>query len=268
MTVPSVLRPYVASMTAYDTDFGAPGRHRGLPGTTVTLVLPVDEPIDVSWADGSDRMVGWSSLSGLDARPAAIHHSGHQRGVQLALTIAGARALFGMPASAWRGLLLSLDDLDQPDETARGVRQLPERLAETDRGHWEDVVVRELVAALAHHGAPAPRAEVGRALALLSGGAAVRATAADVGYSRRRLGDLVREETGVGPKEYQRLARFEQARDLMGRVPLAEVAQRCGYADQAHLSREWRELAGCTPTTWLREEFPFVQDVRPDGVED
>ena len=47
---------------------------------------------------------------------------------------------------------------------------------------------------------------------------------------------------------------------MLGRRPLAEVAAECGYADQAHLAREWSELAGCSPTTWLREEFPFLQD--------
>jgi AraC-like DNA-binding protein len=44
------------------------------------------------------------------------------------------------------------------------------------------------------------------------------------------------------------------------RPGLAEIAARCGYADQAHLTREWRELAGCTPSTWLAEELPSVQD--------
>lgn len=30
--------------------------------------------------------------------------------------------------------------------------------------------------------------------------------------------------------------------------PLADVAQRCGYADQAHLTREVRSLAGAPPS--------------------
>jgi AraC-like DNA-binding protein len=38
------------------------------------------------------------------------------------------------------------------------------------------------------------------------------------------------------------------------------VAAVCGFYDQAHLNREWRELAGCSPTTWLAEELPSVQD--------
>jgi AraC-like DNA-binding protein len=90
--------------------------------------------------------------------------------------------------------------------------------------------------------------------------------AAEVGYSRRRLSSVVRAECGVTPKEWQRIARFSASRARLarqagrGRVSLAALAAATGYADQAHLTREWRALAGCTPTTWLRTEFPFLQD--------
>ena len=249
------LAPYVASVVAYDVDLGGPGVHRGLPSTTLTLVLPVGEPLDVGWRGvaGSRRRT-WSSVSGLHARPAEIHHAGHQAGVQLALTTAGARALLGVPAAALAGELLEVD------EVAPWLRDLPERLHETPPDHWVALVERTLVAELARRDAPGPRAEVGRALAALTRVGSVQAVADDVGYSRRHLTDLVRAECGLGPKQVQRLGRFEASRALLGRVPLAEVAHRCGYADQAHLTREWSALAGCPPTTWLREEFPFLQD--------
>jgi AraC-like DNA-binding protein len=121
-------------------------------------------------------------------------------------------------------------------------------------------VARVLTAALARHGAAGPRAGVGRALAGLTRGERVAAVADEVGYSRRRLTTLVRLETGLGPKEFQRVARFEASRLHLGRKPLADVAADCGYADQGHLARDWSDLAGCSPTTWLREEFPFLQD--------
>ena len=47
-----------------------------------------------------------------------------------------------------------------------------------------------------------------------------------------------------------RVARFERAHGMLmgpGASPLATVAARCGYADQAHMTREWNALAGSSP---------------------
>lgn len=253
----AALQPYVASLMAYDVDLGAPGVHRGLPSTTVTFVLPCDEPLEVGWKDVPDsRTTGWSSVSGLHDRPADIHHRGHQRGVQLALTPAGALGLLGLPAGQLAGRLLTLE------ETVPSLRHLPEQLAETPHDKRRDLVARTVAQELARRGAPRVRAEVSRAVAGLTRGFSVQAVADDVGYSRRHLTSLVRAETGLAPQQVRRIARFEAAHRIIGHLPLAEVAATCGYADQAHLSREWSALAGCTPTTWLREEFPFFQDRR------
>lgn len=257
--MPAALRPYVAGRVPYDVDFGGPGTHRGLPGTTLTFVLPVDEPLAVSWVgtQGS-RHSAWSSLSGLHAAPAAIHHHGHQRGIQVAITLRGARALLGRPASDLAGALTDLDEA-LPD-----LADLPERLHDVDS--WAErvaLVDRVLAGLLVRHGDAAPRAEVGRALAALTTGARVDQAASEVGYSRRRLSALVRAECGVTPKAFQRIARFQRSRRRLAVDPtgsLASLAAECGYSDHAHLTREWVALAGCTPTTWLREEFPFVQD--------
>ncbi|HWJ11310.1 MAG TPA: AraC family transcriptional regulator [Nocardioides sp.] len=260
--VPAALRRLVAARTPYDVDFGAPGVHRGLPSTTVTLVLPIGEPLHVAWADVPGSLHGAaSSLSGLHAGPAAVHHAGTQRGIQLALTLEGARVLLGGPAAELAGALTDLDEAAVPT----ALRELPERLHAVDGWSARVALVdRCLMETAARGGRTAatsePRPEVARALTLLAAGRRVAEVADDVGFSRRRLGTLVRSECGLAPKEYQRIARLEHARRTLGRRPLAEVAALCGYADQAHLAREWRALAGCTPTDWLREEFPFVQD--------
>jgi AraC-like DNA-binding protein len=252
--VPTALAPYVTSLEAYDVAMGAPGVHRGLPTTRLTVVLPMGEPLDVGWGDGLARRKRWSSVSGLHAGPAAIHHNGTQRGIQLGLTSAGARTLLGVPAGVLAGELLELG------EVATDLADLPERLDGLDLLRGVAVVTRALAAALARHGATEARADLGQALAGLSRGEAVARVADQVGYSRRRLSTLVKQECGLTPKAYQRVARFEASRRHVGHRPLGEVAAVCGYADQSHLARDWSDLAGCSPTTWLREEFPFVQD--------
>ena len=61
-----------------------------------------------------------------------------------------------------------------------------------------------------------------------------------------------------------RVVRFERAREMLQSTPsfvtVAQVAAVCGYYDQAHLDRDFAELAGCAPTTWLAEELPSFQD--------
>jgi AraC-like DNA-binding protein len=106
---------------------------------------------------------------------------------------------------------------------------------------------------------------VGRALSLLTRGTQVSVVADEVGYSRRRLSTLVRDEVGVTPQELRRIGRFERSHAALrrqaaaGPVSISDVAADCGYADHAHLTREWARLAGCSPTTWLATEFPIVQ---------
>jgi AraC-like DNA-binding protein len=254
------LAAYVAGLAAYDTDLGAPGVHRGLPSRHLTLVLPIGAPLDVGWVGDRDRAPRWSTVSGLHAAPAQIHHDGTQRGVFVALTPAGARALLGVPAGELRDTLLEGADV------APELADLPERLHDVPLDLAEAVVQDVLLRALARRGDASLPPAVAHALSALGRGTTVTAAAAEVGYSRRRLGTLVRRESGLTPKEYHRVARFERSRDLLGHRPLVEVAARCGYADQGHLGREWQALAGCTPTTWLREEFPFLRD--PDASDE
>jgi transcriptional regulator GlxA family with amidase domain len=75
----------------------------------------------------------------------------------------------------------------------------------------------------------------------------------------------------VTPKRFARLHRFRSAVRMLAATPapaLARVAQVCGYFDQAHLNREFREFAGRTPGEVLASkgacaQVNFVQDATP-----
>jgi AraC-like DNA-binding protein len=72
------------------------------------------------------------------------------------------------------------------------------------------------------------------------------------GYSPRHFIELFRSTVGLAPKHYYRVRRFSNAlgRLARGNARLADVAASAGYSDQAHLSREFRELAGVTPSAY------------------
>jgi len=133
-------------------------------------------------------------VAGLRSSPVDIIHDGTQRGVEVALTPRGARALLGLPAAAVTGI------------------------------------------------------------------------ADEIGLGRCHMSQLVRAELGLTPKTAAQIVRFAQARRSLrtGRTgTLAETAVMCGHYDQAHLTNDWKQLAGCPPGEWMSQELPFLQDQRP-----
>jgi AraC-like DNA-binding protein len=79
----------------------------------------------------------------------------------------------------------------------------------------------------------------------------------DLGLSERTLRRRCHEAFGYGPKTLDRILRFQRFLAL-ARMPtpvgMAELAADAGYADQSHLTRETRELAGLTPGN-IRAQF-------------
>jgi AraC family transcriptional regulator len=59
---------------------------------------------------------------------------------------------------------------------------------------------------------------------------------------------------GEPPHAYIVRRRVELAAQLMlaSRDPLSEIALQCGFHDQAHLSKQFRQLTGETPAAWRR----------------
>jgi transcriptional regulator GlxA family with amidase domain len=51
--------------------------------------------------------------------------------------------------------------------------------------------------------------------------------------------------------------RVDRARDLMtnSRLPLADIAIRCGFADQSALNRSFKRIHGVAPGTWRRGQL-------------
>lgn len=248
-------------MTGY-----APGLHRGLPSRHMTFIVAIGPTIDVvAQTDPAQSPQDYRCvLSGLQAVSASISHTGNQEGVAIALTPLGCRTLFSAPARALWNISLECSDLvgnvgDELWERLQGPAPWSRRFAICD----------EVLTALAH-----PDRAVGpeltwawRTVTRTDGTVPIGALAERVGWSRQHLTRRFAAEFGLGPKLAARIARFEKARRMMERTPsfvtLAQVAASCGYYDQAHLNRDFAELAGCSPTVWLGEEIPSVQD-EPD----
>ncbi|MCD9032179.1 AraC family transcriptional regulator [Luteimonas sp. Y-2-2-4F] len=105
---------------------------------------------------------------------------------------------------------------------------------------------------------PQPRSRLAPLLAAvesrLAHGWTVEAMARTVGIGPSRLHAIFQAELGSTPRAWLSARRLERARHLLAHtaLPIAELACRCGYADQSALTRAMRQATGTTPAAWRR----------------
>lgn len=252
------LRRYITGYTGYRTEPGPRSVHHGVASPHLTFILCLDGAVELLANADPSRPPGTfaAMVAGLHDGPAQVAAGAEQTGVQLRLTWRGARALLGLPAGALAG-----DTVDLAAVLGRRVGPLLDRLATEPGWATRFALLDDALTALAAdgRGEDGVRAEVGYAwdrLVATGGNLRIDELAREVGWSRRHLAGLFRAETGVAPKAAARLIRFENACDRLrhpDRPSLAAVAADTGYVDQAHLSRDFRDLAGQTATGWLAE---------------
>lgn len=259
---PALVR-YVLGYSGYREFSSAPLRRRQPPWGGCVLILSFGPPIRLYGPAGPT--VPASFFAGMHDATVITEFTGAQHGVQVDLTPLGAFTLLGRPMSDLANRTPRIDELDDPELAA-----MPERLA--DDGGWPERFARVDAALLGRLDAARtrPDPEVVWAWAQLvrtAGGVGVQALADGTGWSRRHLLDRFRMQVGLAPKATARVLRFQRAARLLvppsaGGGPgvpvprrLADVAATCGYADHAHLVREFRALAGCTPSEYVTEQL-------------
>ena len=252
------LRQHVRNYTGYVERTAEPLVRREVPSGDVTLIISPDTELRLPDVRDGTRPPGRhrSFVAALHDTYALVEHDGYQHGLEVRLTPLGAHALFGLSMHELTNRVVELDDV-----LGRGADELVGRL--WDEAGWEArfALLDSLIGARVADARPPSEgvAWAWRRLRQTRGRAAVGTLAAELGWSHRRLIARFREQVGMPPKTIGRLLRFENvSRALMGTPEprLAEVAFDCGYYDQAHLNRDFRDFAGTTPGAFLAARLP------------
>lgn len=209
-----------------------------LPATTsVMLVMKVEDSV----------LRPPEFVQGAQARYAVIDGGCAPTYVQVRLSPLGAYQLFGTQMNHLGGDLIDFIDL-----IGAAARQLGDDVR--DSPTWRerfDALDRFFLGRL--DAAPAVAAEVSYAWRQLnrSGGRVpIGSICREIGWSHKHLISRFRQQVGLTPKRVARVIRFErlQRRIVNGPAPdWGQLAIECGYADQAHLIRDFHEFAGTTP---------------------
>ena len=249
------LQPFVRCYWALDADApsaDAPAE-RILPDGCVEIIVNLADSFERHGPDGRVERQPKALLIGPTTRHMSIRARGTVALVGIRFFPAGAGPFLSAPPGELRDAAPWLGDAALLD------RDLEERLAElgdADRATLLDrVLTRRLEHARRHHASAAVFAAVSAVLGS-RGRVRVDDLARQTGVGPRQLERRFNETAGIGPKTLCRLARFQSAvRALDGSPTIgwSAIAAHCGYADQAHLTREFREFAGTTPGAFLRE---------------
>jgi AraC-like DNA-binding protein len=167
------------------------------------------------------------------------------------LTPLGAYTLLGLPMDELTGQTVDLGEV-----LGAAGRRLAAQLREAACWRQRFALMDQfLLRRLA--GGPRPSPEVGWAwqrLAATGGAVPISRIADEVGWSHRHLIARFRQQAGLSPKTAARLVRFDavwQRIDQRRPLEWGQVAADVGYADQAHLIRDFRQFTGTTPAQFL-----------------
>ena len=241
----------ISGMAGYREKARGRFSQRETASLVVPLIISFGTPFLIALGrepDAADRQPSFAA--GLYAGPVLIESDGGAECVQVDFTPLGAYRFFGSAV-----VDLAARMVDMSDVLGREGRQLRERLGATPGWQNRFDLVEDFVAGRANH-LPSPEIEFAyRRLARSAGGARITALAKEIGWSRKHLVSRFRSELGLAPKPVARIMRFHRACRLAHAGEArgwAGIAAESGYADQAHLAREFSALAGETPTTWAR----------------
>jgi AraC-like DNA-binding protein len=252
------LRPHVRRLTAFHEWSGQAVLRKELPSATIPMILVFGPGFTLH--DSGEPHAPWrplvrSFVAGLHERPALVGSLGHSLCLQVDFTPLGARRFLGLPLGEILGEVFDLNAL-----LGAEIDRLEARLAEAPDWDARFAVVEAALLARIER-APAPHALLAAAWERLVRPERRGGLAAALGCSRQHLVTLCRREIGLPPRTLARLVRFEHAITALERrevSSLADLAAACGYADQAHLSRDVRRFTGESPRA-------LSSRLRPDG---
>jgi len=239
------LAPYITgAIEGWEQTGGSASTLREVPIPGVPMILNLGAKWNIETAG---RTVALDSFTGgLSTGPSLVHGASSWACIELRLKPLGARRLFGRPMHELANQVIPLEDV------LPQTRELVDRLREARS--WSarfELLDDFLLRRLARSVDPSPEIEWSWArLHGSHGRAPIHELADELGWSHRRLIARFRDQIGLAPKTFARVIRFDRAVKQL-RAPttrnLAEIAFDCGYFDQAHLNREFREFAGTTP---------------------
>lgn len=262
------LRPFVKTLWVTAPANGQPSvegaREHVLPTGGMHLVFRLGEaPLrlfnDID--DASGFTIGHTVVGGARSKFYVRDVSTPSCSVGAQLYPGVAEILFGATADELSECHTSLEDLWGVTASVARERLLEAGGPQQQLAVFEDLLAARLPAVRGLHPA------VAQAIGQFATTNNIHEVVKQSGYSHRHFIALFRRAVGLPPKAYCRILRFQEVLDRIARgetVSWADLAMDCGYSDQAHFNREFREFAGISPEAYRKLSPVFAHHISID----
>jgi AraC-like DNA-binding protein len=245
-----LLEGYDAPQTAH--------RERLMPDGCVELIVNLGDRFREHHEDGATTIQPVRFVAGQMTRPVFVSPVGTVRLFGIRFVPGGTIPFLDVPPAEVTNRIVALELVAGELESELSARLDPEASA-AELVELADATLVERARRLRGHATPI-RAAVLRILE--SGGqTSLDHLATDLGISGRQLERRFVSRVGLGPKTLSRILRFQQVFHAVERADTrwARVAVDCGYYDQSHLIRDFRQFSGDTPTGLLEDFSHFAE---------
>jgi AraC-like DNA-binding protein len=219
-----------------------------LPDGRPEIVVHLGDPFERIRKEGSVERQGHVIFAGQITSRLILRPTGRVAVLGVRLHADSAPAVVGSPQDDLAGRTPALDELSGPlARVMNGVRDaasLPDAVAMA-QDRLEEFVDSDALDARVRY--------VVETILRRRGRLSIDETARRAGLTRRHLERRFRRTVGLSPKRLARITRFQHAlrrlerQDRLLPAPGTSTAAECGYADQAHFIRDFKDLAGCAP---------------------
>jgi AraC-like DNA-binding protein len=253
------LQPYVRSIfwISGGYRYGNPQPFRVLADGCPGLIIQENQK---SFLDNRGEILPSSFIHGLSTKYSVKTAISAYSNIVICFQPNALKSIFGIDASELTDSYINLDDytnshrseiLNEESNISQKIRLISEFLmAQIERHRKPEAKIRFIIEKLSTDHTASCLKDLCREMYL----------------SERTLERIMKAHTGVSPKQFFRISRFQAALHHMSEKPfsnLSEIAYAYGYSDQSHYIRDFRALSGISPKQFLKHLFP-LKDFMPD----
>lgn len=203
-----------------------------------------------------------SHIIGIRKQSLFISQKNKQDFFSIRFKLGGTYPIFGIPVHLFANGFFEIDTL-----LGKEYEELEERLWEAEDNR-EQVAIAEryLLQKLEDQIADYSFVDACSTHLLESSSPTIHGLAEEFNTTYKTIERKFKRVIGLTPSELLKITRFNQAVHSMYSCrydSLSAVAQHCGYYDQSHFIREFRQLTSYTPRQFIQEQFTIVKVIQP-----